>query len=344
MVIPSLYPLIQAPMAGAQNSELTIAVCQSGGLGSLPASQLTPAQLATEIAHIRAATAAPFNVNFFAHHMPVLCSDDSRRWRKKLQPYFDQYAIDADQIQTGVLRLPFNHDYLTVLQQYRPEVVSFHFGLPEASLMAAIKATGAMILSSATTVAEADWLVAHGADMIIAQGWEAGGHRATFLGQDHHFQMSTMTLTSQLVKRLAVPVIASGGLSSASEIQAMMALGASAVQLGSAFLLCTESRIHSLYRQALLQATRSPELTATAITNIFSGKPARGLINRAMRELNYCCDEVAPFPYAATAINAIRAKTEAQGLVDFTPLWCGQNLSGAAEIPAHEQVKRLMGL
>ncbi len=321
----SRHPLIQAPMAGAQDSAMTVAVCRAGGLGSLPAAMLSVAQLAEQLDRIRAQTDAAFNVNFFAHRLPEITVAQQRRWQTLLQPYFDEYGLDPAAIQSGTLRLPFAEPQLELLQQYRPPVVSFHFGLPEQRLVQAVKDTGALILSTATSVAEAVWLAEHGADAVIAQGSEAGGHRGTFLPSDVATQTGTFALLPQIVDAVKLPVIAAGGIVNHQTIQAAYALGAAAVQAGTVYLLCTESMISPIHRRAIEQAAADSVYAHTALTNVFSGKPARSLENRLMRDWAYMQPEVLPFPHAATAISALRAAAEARGCNDFTPLWCGQN-------------------
>lgn len=334
--LPSRYPLIQAPMAGAQDHRMAAAVCRAGGLGSLPAALWSGAQLAAEIEALRSLTAAPFNVNFFAHRMPPPDAAALARWRQRLQGYYRQWVVREDDTDNAPLRQPFAAEQLAVVQQYRPAVVSFHFGLPEERLLRGVKDTGAQVLSSATTVAEAQWLADHGADAVIVQGSEAGGHRATFLGGDMAAQSGLFALLPQVVDAVDLPVIAAGGIADERGIRAAMALGATAVQVGTAFLLCHESRIGSLHRAALTRAAAQAQ-TETALTNVFSGKPARGLVNTLMRDLDYLNSDVAPFPYAAAASAPLRAAAEAAGDDSFTPLWCGQNPCGCRAVSAAER-------
>ena len=273
--LPSVYPLIQAPMAGAQGSQMAIAVCRAGGLGSLAAALLSPQQLADELAAIQAATDAPFNVNFFAHQMTEPSPQQMRRWHDFLQPYFARFGVDAAAMDAGVLRQPFGDAQLEIMQQYRPAVVSFHFGLPAAAQVQALKDIGTRIISSATSVAEARWLAERGVDAVIAQGSEAGGHRALFLAGDVASQTGTLALLPQIVDAVPLPVIAAGGIADVRGIRAALQLGAAAVQIGTAYLLCDESRISPLHRAAINAAMQAPQPAPTAITNLFSGKPAR---------------------------------------------------------------------
>ncbi|HTZ68381.1 MAG TPA: nitronate monooxygenase, partial [Roseiarcus sp.] len=179
--LPSKIPLIQAPMAGAQGPELAIAVCRAGGLGSLPAAMLTPERLREQIAAVRQATDAAFNVNFFCHAEPKPDPEIEARWRKRLAPYYAEAGVDLSAVPAAPARAPFGEALCAVIEEMRPAVVSFHFGLPPAPLLSRVKAAGALILASATTVAEARWLEQHGAGAVIAQGREAGGHRGMFL-------------------------------------------------------------------------------------------------------------------------------------------------------------------
>lgn len=334
--LPSRFPLIQAPLAGAQDAAMTVAVCRAGGLGSLAAAMLSADALAAQVETIRAGTDAPFNLNFFAHTLPEVTAEQTKRWHQLLQPFFTEFGIDPDALPQGVLRRPFDEAQLAVVEKYRPAVVSFHFGLPEKTLLAAVKATGALVLSSATTLQEGLWLQAHGADAVIAQGSEAGGHRGMFLAGNPAAQLGTFALLPQLVAALDVPVIAAGGIADAIGIRAALKLGAAAVQIGTAYMLCDESTIGALHRAAITRVAQHPETCETTLTNVFSGKPARGLVNRLMRETGFIHPDVMPFPFAASATGALRQKAEAEGSTDFTPLWCGQNPTGCRAISAYE--------
>jgi nitronate monooxygenase len=227
--LPSRVPLIQAPMASAQGPELAIAVCQAGGLGSLPAAMLTPDHLREQIAKVRNATSAPFNVNFFCHAGPAPDPEIEARWRKRLAPYYAEANIDPSAVPAGPVLAPFDAALCAVIEETRPAVVSFHFGLPPAELLSRVKAVGALILSSATTVAEARWLEQPGVDAMIAQGREAGGHRGMFLSDDIDAQPGLISLLPQVRDAVRVPVVAAGGISDGRGIAAAFALGADAV-------------------------------------------------------------------------------------------------------------------
>lgn len=323
-------PIIQAPMAGVQGGALTIAVSNAGGLGSLPCAMLDLDGIRKELGAIRSQCARPCNVNFFCHAQPEPDRERERRWRAVLAPYFTEQGIDSNDIVTGPGRLPFSHQAADVLEEFRPAVVSFHFGLPADDLMARVRACGAKVLSSATTVDEARWLEARGVNAIIAQGLEAGGHRGMFLSGDLSTQTGTLALVPQIVRAVRVPVIAAGGIADAKGVAAAMALGAAGAQIGTAYLLCPETTTSALHRAAL----KSDAARLTAITNVFTGRPARGIVNRLIRELGPMSDAAPEFPLAASAIMPLRSRAESGGRNDFSPMWAGQNASGCKEIPA----------
>lgn len=336
-LLGTALPIIQAPMAGAQGSALAIAVSNAGGLGSLPCAMLAPDAMRKELAAIRAGTDKPYNVNFFCHTPPAPQPGVEARWRETLAPYYAEFGIDPDTIPAGPGRLPFSGEAADILDEFRPPVVSFHFGLPADALLERVRRTGARILASATTVDEALWLQERGVDAIITQGLEAGGHRGMFLSDDLSTQVGTFALLRQLAPVTRVPLIAAGGIADAQGVAAAMALGAAGVQVGTAYLCCPEATISALHRAALM----SPAARHTAVTNLFSGRPARGIVNRVMRELGPVNPSVPAFPLATSAIAPLRAKAEAQGLGDFTPLWSGQNPGGCAAVPAAEITRAL---
>jgi nitronate monooxygenase len=330
-------PLIQAPMAGWQLSALAAAVSNAGALGSLPCAMLTPEGIRKELAALKAATRNPFNVNFFCHTPPAPDEARERAWRGKLTPFYREYGIDPENIPAGPGRSPFSDAAADLLDEFEPAVVSFHFGLPSPELLKRARARGAKILSSATTVEEARWLEAQGVDAIIAQGVEAGGHRGIFLSGDLTTQMGTFALLPQVVRAVKVPVIAAGGIADAKGVAAAMALGAAGVQVGTAYLLCPEATTSAVHRAAL----KSEAARHTALTNLFSGGPARGIVNRVMRELGPINAAAPAFPLASSSIAPLRAKAEAQGSGDFSPLWSGQNAGGCKEIPAADLTREL---
>ncbi|HCJ28203.1 MAG TPA: 2-nitropropane dioxygenase [Pseudomonas sp.] len=330
-------PVIQAPMAGSQNHQLAAAVSMAGGLGSIPAGMLNAESLDAELSAMTALTDQPYNVNFFCHQPPALDPEREQAWLTLLAPFLNEHRIDPASIPGGATRKPFDAAMAEVLERHRPAVVSFHFGLPAPELLQRVLATGAKILSSATTVEEGRWLQAQGVDAVIAQGLEAGGHRGMFLSTDIDGQVGTLALLPQLVAALDVPVIATGGIADVRGVDAVQALGAAGVQVGTAYLLCDESRASPLHRQAL----QSPAAANTVLTTLFSGRPARGIVNRLIRELGPRPDAVPAFPLASNAIGALRVKTESLGLDHFSPLWAGQNASGCRAVPAAQLTESL---
>jgi nitronate monooxygenase len=331
-ILGTELPLIQAPMAGVQGSTLAIAAANAGALGSLPCAMLTIEAMRKELAATQAGTSKPYNVNFFCHTPPAPNPEREAAWRKLLTPFFDEYGIDADSIPPGPGRAPFSDEWADALEEFQPRVISFHFGLPPAQLLARVKRWGSVILASATTVDEARWLEENGVDAIVAQGAEAGGHRGMFLSDDVTTQVGTFALVPQLVRAVSVPVIAAGGIADADGVASAMALGAAGVQIGTAYLLCPESTTSAVHRAAL----KSDAARQTALTNLFTGRPARGIVNRLMRELGPINGLVPAFPLATSAVAPLRAKAEAEGKGDFSPLWAGQNVTGCKAIPAAE--------
>ena len=329
-------PIIQAPMAGVQAGALAVAVCNAGGLGSLPCALLTHDAIRSELAHIRAQTTQPFTVNFFCHTPPEPDANREQRWRELLAPYYAELGVDPPS-GPGPLRSPFDAAAAAILEGVRPPIVSFHFGLPAEPLLHRVRATGAKILASATTAAEARWLESRGVDAIIAQGVEAGGHRGMFLSEELTTQVGTFALVPQIVRAVSVPVIAAGGIADAQGVRAALALGAVAAQIGTAYLLCPEATTSQLHRTAL----SSESAHHTALTNLFSGRPARGIVNRVMRELGAMRSDIPRFPLASAAIQPLRAAAEATGSGDFSPLWSGQNPTGCRAIPAGDLTREL---
>jgi nitronate monooxygenase len=341
MKLPQLIgidlPIIQAPMAGVQGSALAVAVSNAGGLGSLPCAMLSPDAMRGELAKIKAQTSKPYNVNFFCHIPPVPDAKREAAWRAALSPFYKKYGIDPASIPAGPGRTPFNAEAADMLGEFKPAVVSFHFGLPSAQLLARVRAWGSKLLASATTVEEALWLEAHGVDAVIAQGLEAGGHRGIFLSDDLSTQVGTFALLPQIVRAVKLPVIASGGIADAQGVAAVMALGAAGAQIGTTYLLCPEATTSAVHRAAL----KSAAARHTALTNLFTGRPARGIVNRVMKELGPISSAAPAFPLATSAIAPLRARAESEGSGDFSPLWSGQNASGCREVPAAQLTREL---
>ena len=331
------FPLIQAPMAGAQGSALALAVCHAGGLGSLPGAMLTPEALQLELKALQQGTSRPWNINFFCHTPPVPDAAREALWRETLAPFYAEAGLDIHDVPAGAGRVPFSHAVADAIEAFRPPVVSFHFGLPAPDLLARVKGWGSVVLSTATTVMEARWLAAHGADAVIAQGVEAGGHRGMFLTDDLTTQMGSFALLPQIVSEVDVPVIAAGGIADAAGVTAAMALGAAGVQVGTASLCSDEATTSAVHRAAL----QSEAAHHTALTSLFTGRPARGIVNRVMRELGPLNPAAPAFPLATAAMAPLRAHWEKQGSGDFSPLWSGQNASGCRAGPAADITRRL---
>ncbi|ETN00154.1 hypothetical protein PPTG_18158 [Phytophthora nicotianae INRA-310] len=347
-------PLFQSPMAGAQASDLAIAVARGGGLGAIPCALLSPGAVREHVQLFRAATkdlSAPINLNFFCHTLPLANPKADKQWQDVLAPYYREYGVDLTQLTAeGAVRMPFDEVSLDLVRELKPEVVSFHFGLPSPIMLQGVKDTGAFVISSATTVREALWLEERGCDAVIAQGLEAGGHRGVFLprkdgepvadtleyrnsSMDFPRQTGTMSLVPQIVDAVKVPVIAAGGIGDARGILAASALGAAAVQMGTVFLLADEAKTSALHRKVLKRAANATgeEAVETALTNIFSGRPARGFVTRVMREFGPMCAIAPEFPTAGAPLAALKKAAEANGDTSFSSLWSGQSPGYAQE-------------
>ncbi len=330
--------LLQAPMAGSQGSALALAVSAAGGIGSLPAAMLSPEALVEELTRLAQGATGPWNVNFFCHRQPTVDPAREARWRELLAPFYREAGLDPSEVPAGAGRMPFSHEIADRVEPFRPPIVSFHFGLPAPDLLARVKAWGSVVLATATTVEEAKWLELHGADAVIAQGVEAGGHRGMFLTEDLNTQMGTLALVPQIVSAVRLPVIAAGGIADAAGVRAALALGAVGVQVGTAYLCCHEASTSAVHRAAL----QHEGARLTALTNLFSGRPARGIVNRLMRELGPLHPAAPAFPLAGAALAPLRAHAEARGRGDFSPLWAGQNASRCKSVAAVEITRELL--
>jgi nitronate monooxygenase len=330
-------PIVQAPMAGAGLADLAIAVSEAGALGSLPCALLTPEQFRTQFGIIRQRTSRPINVNFFCHQTPEPNAAREAIWRRRLDCYYRELGIDPMAPVPTSNRAPFGEQFCALVEELRPKVVSFHFGLPDQALLARVVSTGAKIVSSATTVDEARWLEAAGCDAIIAQGVEAGGHRGMFRTDDVATQVGTFSLVPQVVDAVRVPVIAAGGIADARGIAAAFMLGASAVQIGTAYLFCPEATVGDPHRRELAAGTARQ----TALTNVFTGRPARSIVNRIMQEIGPISIEAPAFPLAGGALAPLRGVTEPQGSSDFMSLWSGQSAGLCRKMPAAELTQYL---
>ena len=331
------FPIVLAPLAGVADAELAIAAAEGGALGSLACAMLSAEKTREQVNIIRQRVSAPVNVNFFCHK-PV-AADPAREatWRNRLAPYYRELGLDLNATVNAANRAPFDTASCEVVEELKPEVVSFHFGLPEKPLLDRVKAAGCVVIASATTVKEAIWLESRGVDAVIAQGAEAGGHRGMFLTDNIGEQPGTFALVPQIVDAVKVPVIASGGIADGRGIAAAFALGASGVQIGSAYLRCPESKVSALARAALAESRDD----STVITNVMTGRPARGVPNRVMREVGPIAAEAPAFPHAATALGPLKVAAEKLGKVDFTILWAGQAIGMSREVPAAELTRDL---
>jgi nitronate monooxygenase len=333
------FPIVLAPMAGVMDADLVIAVAQGGALGSLPCAMLSVEKAREQMSIIRQRISAPINMNFFCHRPVEADAGSEARWKGRLAAYYAEHGLDPSAPVTAANRAPFDAAMCALVEELRPEIVSFHFGLPDPALLDRVKATGCLVMSSATIVREAIWLEENGADIIIAQGAEAGGHRGMFLTDNIAEQPGTFALVPQVVDAVKVPVIAAGGIADGRGIAAAFALGAAGVQIGSAYLRCPESKVSAPARVALAQARDD----ATVITNVMTGRPARGVANRVMREVGPICQDAPAFPHAASGLAPLKAAAEKLGKVDFTNLWAGQALRMGREMPAADLTRALAG-
>ena len=299
-------PLVQAPMAGAGGVALAIAAIKGGAVGSLPSAMRTPTEVVAEVAEVRAAAEGPLNLNFFCHEIPEDVDDSA--WRALLRPVYEAAGIPAG-AGGGALRQPFSPELCAAVEEVRPDLVSFHFGLPEAALLERVRQTGAKVIGNATTIAEARALADAGVDAIIAQSWEAGGHAGRFLDDPPDEQMGLIALLPQIVDAVSVPVIAAGGIGDARGIAAAFLLGASAVQLGTAYLHCPESLIGKEHRAGLADEAAEH----TAFTNLYSGGLARGLPTKLTDAFGPIREEVPPYPLASLALAPLGLKPHFAG-------------------------------
>lgn len=321
-------PIVQAPMAGAGGVALAAAAMRGGAVGSLPCALLSGDQVRNQVAEVRASVEGPLNLNFFCHTLPE--PPDETEWHALLAPYYAEEGVVPGA--PVPLRRPFDAGMCAVVEQVRPQVVSFHFGLPAPELLDRVRATGAKVLGNATTVPEMHWLAARGCDAIIAQGIEAGGHAGWFL--DHHAPTHLAVL---LAAPVDVPVIAAGGIIDGSGVVGALEAGASAVQVGTAYLATPESLISAPYR-ALLGTEAAAD---SDFTNLFSGREARGIRNRLMRDLGPVSPVAPAFPYASAVLAPLRKAAEADGRGDYSPLWAGKNAARVRPRDAEQLTREL---
>lgn len=330
-------PIVQAPMAGVQDVDVMIGAAEGGALGSLPCAMISAEKAREQVQIFRQRVSAPLNMNFFCHTAVEADADREEGWRRRLAPYFQELGLDPGMTVNAANRAPFDEQMCGLVEELKPEIVSFHFGLPEKTLLERVKAAGAIVVGCATIVKEAIWLEQHGADVIIAQGAEAGGHRGMFLTNNIASQPGTMSLVPQVVDAVRVPVIAAGGIADGRGIAAAFALGAAGVQIGTAYLRTPESKASALGKAALAAASDD----ATVITNVMTGRPARGVANRAMREVGPVSPDAPAFPHAATAFAPLKTAAEKLGRADFTNLWAGQSVALGREFGAADLTRTL---
>jgi nitronate monooxygenase len=332
-------PIIQAPMAGVSTPEMAAAVSAAGGLGSIGVGNVDAAAARAMIAAIRSRTDRPFNVNFFCHAPAVADPAKEAAWLALLGPHFSRFGakppVSLREIYTSFV---VDNEMLAMLLAERPPVVSFHFGLPSSDRIGALKTAGIRLLATATSLAEGWAVQAAGIDAVVAQGYEAGGHRGVFDPAAPDERLGTMALTRLLVRKLPLPVIAAGGIMDGAGIAAALSLGAEAAQLGTAFALCPESMADAGYRRALGERPGPPTVMTTAI----SGRPARSVVNR-FTELGegYGANQVPSYPIAYDAGKALHAAAKAAGEYGYGAQWAGQGAGLAREKPAGELVELL---
>jgi nitronate monooxygenase len=332
------HPILQAPMAGGGDTpDLVAAVSNAGAFGSIGATYLTPEQIRSTAAEVRARTSRPFGINFFAPQPPAKPQEKPETMLARLAPYFAELNLPAPSLPKTTAIL-FN-DQLAAALESGAACFSFTFGELPATAVSAIKARNMFLIGTATTVEEAIALEKSGADAIVAQGSEAGGHRGTFGGDFAAGMVGGISLVPQVVDAVHVPVIAAGGIMDGRGIVAALALGASAVQMGTAFLVCHESGVPEAYKEAILTAREDQ----TRITRAFSGRPARGIENRFMTEVefNNSDDAILPFPLQNALTRPLRTAAAKQGRAEFLSLWAGQGVRLARRQSAAELIARL---
>lgn len=336
--VPITVPIIQAPMAGVSTPRLAAAVSNAGALGSIAVGAGSAAQAATMIDALRELTARPFNVNVFVHASPRRDAARETDWIASLRPLFESFEAEPPSSLKAIYQsFADDEDMVRVLIERAPPVVSFHFGLPDSETVSALKQAGCSLVATATSLEEAIAAERAGMDAIVAQGWEAGGHRGVFDPGGGDARLGTFALTRLLVRRSGVPVIAAGGIMDGQGVRAVLTLGAAAAQLGTAFIDCPESAANAAYRAAL----HSEAANHTVMTTAISGRPARSLRNRFTDWGRTAPGAIPDYPVAYDAGKALNAAALAAGEVGFGAQWAGQGAPLARSLPATELVALL---
>ena len=330
------HPIIQAPMAGSTTVELVAAVSNAGGIGSMGYSETPSATIWEDAQKIRTLTDKPFNLNFFAHDAPANKPEIIESARERLRPFYSAAGLSEIPQDVSKPLLTFTEERLELLLDIKPPLVSFHFGLPGSAAIESLKKAGCRILCSATTTAEAISLEQSGVDIVIAQGWEAGGHRGSFdVNHDDH-GVGTMALVPQIVDAVNIPVIAAGGIADGRGIAAALMLGASGVQMGTAFLSCAEANVSDVH----LEAIRNARDDDTRLTKAFSGRPARARRNNYIESMAAQRLALPDFPTMYTLSDPLRKASD--DTLDNRFLLYGQAAALNREMPATELVQTLV--
>lgn len=330
------HPIIQAPMAGASTPQMASSAANAGCVGSLGCAMMDAQTYTNTYNTTRALTNGALNMNFFCHVEPEIDPEKIANATARLKTYYSELGID-EMPQPKPTHFPFGGEIADAVISSAPKVVSFHFGLPDEAYVKALKQKGVVILCSATTAAEAKDLEAKGVDVVIAQGWEAGGHHGFYL-RDKTAGIGTLALVPQIVDAVNLPVVAAGGIADGRGIAAALALGAAGVQIGTAFLTCSESSVPEIHKASLMQSDGSN----TALTNLFSGRPARGIQNRYMNELYELENNMPDFPLMNTLTGPLRKHGASTGSPDFVAQWSGQAAALNRQTTVTELIKTLV--
>ncbi|TCS93895.1 NAD(P)H-dependent flavin oxidoreductase [Hazenella coriacea] len=331
------YPIIQAGMAGqVTSSEMVAAVSNAGGLGTLGAGYMTPEIIRKQIQGIKKLTDRPFAVNLFVtHSIPTYSPTEIQNANDRLKPIRDELNLSTPKIDE--FSIPFEEQMKVVLEEHVP-VFSFTFGMLDSAWLTKLKEAGTIIVGTATTVREAIFLEQAGVDVVVGQGSEAGGHRGTFLGDSQHSLVGTMALIPQMVDHVQIPVIAAGGIMDGRGVLAALSLGADAVQLGTAFLTCTESQTPVVHKELIMNSTEED----TVLTRSFSGKHARGIGNSFITQFKKYEENWPEYPIQNALTQDIRKAASKQGLSDYMSLWAGQGLRLSQKRSIHELMQSLV--